>query len=188
MRRVNAGAAGQRGEETMHENARGAQQGTIPLKRHGLDRWEEIVHRLPELLDALLSAPPIQRSHAAKIPLAPGLYLLSEGLRPVYVGQTRNLRRRLAQHGGSWARQNQATFAFALARTAGLAANPTLARHRTRNALAEDPAFAALFRDQRERVAAMSVQVVEVDDPELRTVFEVYAAVVLGTENKFETH
>lgn len=106
----------------------------------------------------------------------------------MYVGQTRNLRRRLAQHGSSWARQNQATFAFTLARTEALAVNQTLARYRTREALAGDPVFAAIFKRQRERVGAMSVQVIEVNDPVLRTVFEVYASVVLGTENTFETH
>lgn len=85
-----------------------------------------------------------------KVPRGPGLYLLSEASRPVYVGQTRNLRRRLAQHGSSWARQNQATFAFTLARTEALAADQTLGRYRTRKALAGDPVFAAIFKRQRE--------------------------------------
>jgi len=60
----------------------------------------------------------------------------------------------------------------------------------TRREIARDPRFEELFSTARARVAAMEVRFVEIDDPELRTVFEVYAAVVLGTleHNSFETH
>jgi hypothetical protein len=34
----------------------------------------------------------------------------------------------------------------------------------------------------------MEVRYVEVNDPELRTIFEVYATVMLGTDNVLETH
>jgi hypothetical protein len=34
----------------------------------------------------------------------------------------------------------------------------------------------------------MLIRAVEVEDPELRSVFEVYATVMLGTDNSFETH
>jgi len=51
-----------------------------------------------------------------------------------------------------------------------------------------DPRFEALFRQHRQRVARMAIRAVMVEEPELRTVFEVYASVMLGTENSFETH
>jgi hypothetical protein len=62
--------------------------------------------------------------------------------------------------------------------------------HLTRRALEADPTFAQLFREARARVARMQVRYVEINDPELRTIFEVYAAVALGTaeHNSFETH
>ena len=60
----------------------------------------------------------------------------------------------------------------------------------TRKALEADPVFAQLFEQAKARVASMDVRYVKVDDPELRTIFEVYAAVMLGTSeyNSFETH
>ena len=106
---------------------------------------------------------------------------------PRYVGQTRNLRRRITQHGASYSQQNQATFAFILARHEA-EADPRIDLSRSRKELAADPRFAAIFRRARERVGRMAVRYVEVDDPELTTVFEVYATVVLGTDNSFETH
>jgi hypothetical protein len=159
----------------------------VPLKDGGGDRFRVLVERLPQLLEALRSAPAIQRGSGVTLPQAPGIYLLAEDGVPVYVGQTRNLRRRLAQHGAAAGRQNQATFAFSRARRdAEAGAEIDLAR--SRRDLATDPRFEALFRQHRERVSRMTIRAVEVDDPELRTVFEVYATVLLGTENSFETH
>jgi hypothetical protein len=118
----------------------------------------------------------------------PGVYLLSEE-HPIYVGQTRNLRRRLRQHGGMSSRENQASLAFNIARRKA-ADRPSFNVHLTRRVLEADPAFAQLFEEARARVARMQVRYVEIDDPELRTVFEVYAAVAFGTaeHNSFETH
>jgi hypothetical protein len=50
--------------------------------------------------------------------------------------------------------------------------------------------FREPFRRAKERVEAMEVRYVRCDDPELRTVFDVYAAERLGTKtyNTFETH
>jgi hypothetical protein len=62
----------------------------------------------------------------------------------------------------------------------------------TRQALEKDPAFATLFTEARKRVSAMEVRFIEIpdDDWELSTVFEVYAAVALGTSkyNSFRPH
>jgi hypothetical protein len=43
-----------------------------------------------------------------------------------------------------------------------------------------------LLADARPRAADMSVQVVEVDDPATRTIFEVYAARILGTDERHD--
>ena len=118
----------------------------------------------------------------------PGVYVFSES-RPIYVGQTRNLRMRLRQHGGASSRENQASFAFNIARIEA-EADPSIDLSQTRRALEVAPGFAELFRAARDRVARMDIRFVEVDDPELRTVFEVYAAVAFGTaeHNNFQTH
>lgn len=85
------------------------------------------------------------------------------------------------------ARENQATFAFGRAR-AELALGGHIVAGQTRKLLAADPNFAEVFKAKRIAVAAMNIRYVEVNDPEFRTVFEVYAAVMLHTENTFETH
>ena len=161
--------------------------GIVPLADGGSDRFRALTKRLPRLLGALRSAPAIQRGSGSTFPNTPGIYLFAEDGVPRYVGQTRNLRRRITQHGAAYAQQNQATFAFILARQEA-EADPTIDLSRSREKLAADPRFATIFRRARERVARMAVRYVEVDDPELRTVFEVYATVVLGTDNSFETH
>jgi predicted GIY-YIG superfamily endonuclease len=131
------------------------QTGVVPLADGGGDRFRGLAKQLPRLLDALRSAPAIQRGSGVTLPEAPGIYLLSEDGVPVYVGQTRNLRRRLAQHGAAWGRENQATFAFTRARREA-EADKEIDLGRSRHELAADLRFAALFRQHRERVARMS--------------------------------
>ncbi len=150
-------------------------------------RWDALAERLPTLLAQLCAAEPVLLGMRPAVPAKAGVYLFTEAGAHVYVGQTRNLRRRLTQHSGNWAKENQATFAFGRARAEALKTT-SLAGLRTRRALASHSDFEVIFAQARRAVAAMDVRFVEVDDPELRTVFEVYATVLLGTENSFETH
>lgn len=158
----------------------------VRLVAGGPERYEALAAELPVLLDALRGSVPLTRAPRRPLPKAEGVYLLTEGGVPTYVGQTRNLRRRIAQHGGLTSRENQASFAFGLARAEAAALRIDIAR--PRRALAADPAFAEVFHVARARVAQMEVRFVAVSDPAVRTVFEVYAAVALGTNNVFETH
>ncbi len=159
----------------------------IPLVDLGPDRYRALNSRLPRLLDSLRSAPAIERGRGSTFPRTAGVYLFAEDGAARYVGQTRDLRRRITQHCAGYSQQNQATFAFLLARQEA-EADPRIDLRRSRKALSADPRFADMFRRTRERVSRMAVRYVEVDDPELRTVFEVYATVMLGTDNSFETH
>ena len=106
----------------------------------------------------------------------------------MYVGQTRNLKQRLRQHTAASSRENQASFAFRLAEEAAEAEGLVVAG--TRKARAGDERFDELFRQARERVANMNVQVMELADPIERTMFEVFVAQALnlGRYNDFETH
>lgn len=157
---------------------------SLPISRSGLREVGELFTRLPILLDQLCSMSPI----SGKVPSSGGVYAFSENGKPMYVGQTRNLRNRLRQHGGPASQHNQAVFAFNLAKADALAAGTYPAG--TRRTAERDAVFAELFMAQRKRVAAMDVRFVEIDDPQLRTFFEVYAAVALDTleYNSFETH
>ena len=59
--------------------------------------FHKMVDELPELLDRLSSAPAKTVAEHEGIPATPGIYLFSEGVTPIYVGQTGNLRERLLQ-------------------------------------------------------------------------------------------
>jgi hypothetical protein len=136
-----------------------------------------------------LGAAPLQRvADHLVIPQVPGIYLFRDDGTPIYVGQSRNLRRRLRIHTRPTSRHNQASFAFNLARREAAAADIDI--HRPRAHLAADPAFEAHFADARARVAAMHVQFIDVESPITRTMFEMFAALVLDTAefNSFETH
>jgi hypothetical protein len=143
--------------------------------------WPGLAARLEPLLSDLQSAPAARRlDHAPKIPAVPGLYLFEEHGRPVYVGQTRNLRRRLADHCRPSGGHNKATLAFLIARRAG-------AHFGSRKSLELSDEFG--FADAKRRVAQMQIRYVEERDPALRTVFEVYATLRLKLPyNDFETH
>jgi hypothetical protein len=161
----------------------------VRLAKGGLRRFTDLADRLPELLQELRNAPAQRRGVGDKVAAVPGVYLLTEKGEPIYVGQTRNLRRRLGEHGRASARENQASFAFNIAR-AEAQDSPHINLAQSRKSLEADPAFAPLFSRARQRVSAMEIRVIRLEDPELRTVFEVYAAVAFGTEmyNTFETH
>jgi hypothetical protein len=116
------------------------------------------------------------------------MYLFRLSGQPIYVGQTRNLRRRLREHTSERSRQNQASFAFNLAKREAVKAGVDIGGFR--EAVEARPAFAEHFDAARLEVAEMEVQFIELEDPVERTLFEVYASLALGTEefNSFETH
>ena len=143
-----------------------------------------VIERLPDRLDDLRAAPARPRKEHPPIPQAPGIYLFSEHGAPVYVGQTRNLRERLGEHTRPSSGREMATFAFRIT----IEDVGSAAAGMTRKEI--ESRFAPLFRQAKERVSRMNVQFIEMDDSIERTVFEMYAALHLGTEhyNSFETH
>lgn len=146
----------------------------VKLAPGGAAKYEELNKKLPELLTKLLrcDGPP---------PSKPGVYVIVDGTIPQYVGNTRNLRDRIAQHGNPGStKKGQANFAARLAEER-LSDSPCT-DHSDR--------FQEEFKKAKADVKKMKFLFVEEADPELRTVFEVYATCLLGTEkfNKFETH
>ncbi len=119
----------------------------------------------------------------------PGVYLFTEKGVHRYIGRTRNANRRLGEHIQKSSPQNSAPFAFNIAKAE--AAREGIEFIGTRDEIAATPEFAPYFQQAKERIRAMDFQVIEIADPVLSTIFEVYAAVALETEgdfNLFETH
>ena len=106
--------------------------------------------------------------------------MFSEGPNPVYVGQSQNLHQHLRQHAMPSSDQDSAPFAFNLALRE--ARNQVLDITGTPREIAARTEFNVVFAEARRRIADMNIQVVEVDDPVTRTIFEVYAARILATD------
>jgi hypothetical protein len=154
-----------------------------------LIRFREIERQLPGLLEALVASQPYQRGEKPPAPAVAGVYLFTEGGIHRYVGRTRNANRRLGEHTRPSSKENSAPFAFNIAKAE--AQNRGLDVSGSRKAVAALPGFAPHFAAAKARVRAMEFRVVEVVDPAVSTIFEVYASIALGTEgefNLFETH
>jgi hypothetical protein len=169
---------------------------TRSARRHiharGVKTFEKrVTAELRALLERLLDAPKHPRAEhpPGSIPETPGVYLFSDATgKPIYVGQSRNLRARLAQHCRPSSPENAASFAFNIAKreAEGLSIDITGFRRE----LSKRPDFEELFLNAKAQVAQMPVQFTTEEGADLRTVFEVYATYALGTQeyNTFETH
>jgi hypothetical protein len=162
--------------------------GGPPHDHAGLTKFAEITAVVEALLARLWAAPAVPRDQHRRIPNKPAVYLFSEGGKPMYVGQTRKLANRLRYHTRPGAQQEQASFAFLLAKAD--AKSRGIIATGTRKEIAAHPEFLPLFVAAKNRVARMGVRWVEIEDAHTRTAFEVYAALAFGTGefNSFDTH
>lgn len=119
-----------------------------------------------------------------------GVYLFSERSRALYVGRSNRLRDRYFLHCRPGSQQDQAPFAFKLAREAiGAPPSSYRADEGNRKALAATEAFQAAFVAAKARIRAMSYRFVEEEDQTCQALLESYCAVVLDTPyNDFDTH
>jgi hypothetical protein len=160
----------------------------LPVHAEGVEIFQGVVARMEELLAELLAAPAAPTADHAVVPKSPGIYLFSKGDEALYVGQTRNLRVRLRNHTNPLSRENQASFAFLVAKAE--AEKTGVDVKQTRKVLEADEAFAKHFSEAKSGIAAMDVRFIELDGPIERTLFEIYASLALNTVlyNSFETH
>ncbi len=108
--------------------------------------------------------------------------------KPLYVGQSRNLRARLAQYCREGADHNSASLAYNIAKRTAAKEGIGIAGFRADLVGRED--FAEQVLAAKRLVAMLPVQFVIEPHADLRTVFEAYATYALGTQeyNIFETH
>ena len=123
-----------------------------------------------------------------------GIYVFYVGDKPIYVGRTDRMRQRLQEHGRPGSGHNSATLAFAMAFRIAADQGMDSIDAFSRDKLQHDPEFKKWFDATNEMVRSMGIRVVEVNDPIEQAVFEVYAALELGTTreqgyfNDFENH
>jgi hypothetical protein len=130
------------------------------------------------------------------VPNEPGVYLFTEDGEHRYVGRSKDLGMRLGLHTRQSSGHNSAPFAFNIARRDAEEAGFAVAG-RTRADLGADAEFnEKYFAPAKVRVRKMEFRFVRFDPEEadvdvFSTIFEVYAAMALGTDgdfNLFHTH
>jgi predicted GIY-YIG superfamily endonuclease len=148
--------------------------------------FDEIIAEMKVLFEILEVSGIFTRENVRKLPQK-GIYVFYEGQKPIYVGRSRNIPSRVLNHGRQSAGHNSATFAFLLAKER--ARSLGLEIKLTRSALEKDPQFSQLYAEQKRRVAKMDIKAVEIKDPEVQAIFEIYASKELKTPyNDFDTH
>jgi hypothetical protein len=152
-------------------------------------QFAAVVESLEPSFRRLIDMEPVRYSALPKAIPGSGIYLFSEGPRHLYVGRSRDIRRRLGRHCRPGATYRMAAFAFRLAREATGQLKATYKTEGSRGALMEDATFRASFESAKARIREMDVRFVAEADPLRQTVLEVYAAVALQTPyNDFDTH
>jgi predicted GIY-YIG superfamily endonuclease len=151
---------------------------------------------MPELLETLKSCELLHRDRRGQLPQVPdrGIYVFYLGDKPIYVGRTDRMRQRLQEHGRPSSTHNSGTLAFAMASVLAGTLELDSIGDFSRDELQRDPEFKKLFDATKKSVRCMGIRVVEINNPIEQAVFEVYAALELGTTqeqvgfNDFENH
>ena len=148
------------------------------------------MEKLELLFQKLKKMPPTHHGNLPREMPDSGVYLFSEGERHLYVGRSRNIRKRYGQHQMPSSTYNSAPFAFHLARKTTRQIEATYnSDSGNRKALMEDEDFKKAFEDAKERIRKMDFRYVEETDPTRQALLEIYCAVVLDTPyNNFKTH
>jgi predicted GIY-YIG superfamily endonuclease len=146
-----------------------------------------LVNQLPRSQEQLVSSPLRPWGDLGNPPRS-GIYVFYEDEKPLYVGRTNRLKDRIKEHGWQSSTHNKAPFAFNLAKKVAKENGIDISKSRAKRE--KDSNFANLFSEAKERVSRMSVRVIEINDPSIQTLFEVYVSVALETTeyNDFDTH
>jgi hypothetical protein len=148
--------------------------------------FAQATQSIPEIFEKLHASPPLEKWAVASQRNLAGVYVFSENGQPIHVGRTRNLQGRLRAHVSN--SHNSASFAFKRARRAlDLAAS--YKTKGSRAALMQDAAFRQEFDRHRHSIKYCVVRFLEVKDPVLQYLLELYAHIEYGLPlDEFDTH
>lgn len=154
------------------------------------ERFARVVEALHPAYERLIAMAPIRNAtFQGPIPTM-GVYLFSEGESHLYVGRTNKLRRRYGHHCNEGSPQNQAAFAFKLAREAtGRTSASYVSGADSRSGLIADDSFKKAFLAAKARIRRMDFRYVEETNQTRQALLELYCAIALGCRyNDFNTH
>lgn len=145
----------------------------------GEQRFRNAVERMPELFDQLMSCEMVEMTAQKSWKALPAVYVFYDAAQqPCHTGRTRNLQGRVRAHTAN--SHNSASFAFKRARLE-LNRQATYRPEGSRADLMKDFAFKAEFDRQRKAIRQMRLRFVRIECQIEQHLFEVYAALRLGT-------
>lgn len=151
------------------------------------EKFANYIAELPLLTEGLRSSAPLTSEEIHRLN-APGLYSFSKDGQVLYIGRTKNFRKRHKNHCDEKSGENTAAFAFLLARQETGKIKAAYSKAGSRKALMKDAIFNATFQEAKANIRKMEVRFVEVPDPNLQHLLELYASMELkSAHNKFET-
>lgn len=153
-------------------------------------KFAEAIESLHSSFQNLIAMTPFSAGQLPRDMPQSGIYLFSEAGKDLYVGRSRNMRRRYQMHTRQGSSHNQASFAFLIAREAfGMSEASYKSGKMSRSELSENPTFIQEFEQAILRVRAMDYRFVEETNPTYQALLEIYCAVALDTQyNDFDTH
>lgn len=145
----------------------------------GEAQFHAAVERMPQLFAELIGCPLLEMKAQASWKGLHAIYVFydAEG-EPCHTGRTRNLEGRVRAHMAN--SHHSASFAFKRARHA-LNLSATYRPEGSRADLMKDALFKDEFDRQRAQIAKMKLRYVEIECPIEQHMFELYAALRLGT-------
>lgn len=149
-----------------------------------------IVSTLEAGLEKLRTCPPLVFGELPVRMAGSGVYLFTEGDTHLYVGRSNRLRKRYFLHCRPGSQQNQASFAYKLAREfLGIEGAAYKKGEWSRVGLAAKPAFMNAFGAAKARIRRMQYRFVEEPDQTRQALLEAYCTIALDTPyNDFDTH
>jgi len=123
------------------------------------------------------------------LPCVPGIYVFYKAQKPIYVGRTDNIKKRIAGHTRPSSNHSSANFAFNLAK---LELDEKLRESKLgRQELINNVDFFERFSNYKIELSASKLKCIEITNDIVQTMFEPYLALKLGTypnNNSFENH
>ena len=153
------------------------------------ERFKELTDRMPLRLQSLKKQPPIAIDDIGitQVPQK-GVYVFFEGDRPIYVGRSDRLKKRLKEHSQRSSVHNSATLAFKIAKQ-NTSTLHKKEKKQTNEQLMKNRDFVGEFEAAKDRIARAEIRFIEIEDQIEQAIFEIYASLALDTElNDFGTH
>lgn len=150
--------------------------------------FERLLDQLEPNLSLLIKTAPLTPEQIKNSKNRAGVYVFYERNTPVYVGRTKNLKRRFLSHHNT-KNPNMGSFVFLMACETYGRKTASYKKEGSRKGLRKDSEFMSHFLDANSRLKKMTIKFVDIPDPRMQHIFEIYAAMCLETPyNSFNTH